>query len=87
MEIKTVIGICAGLLTAVSAVPQIVKIIKEKKAQSVSPVMFYVLLAGNLLWCWYGVLLTELPILLTNAFSVLCDVAMIVLNYKYSRKT
>ena len=87
MEIKTIIGICAGLLTAISAVPQIVKVIKEKKAQSVSPVMFYVLLAGNLLWCWYGMLLNEMPILLTNAFSVLCDLAMIVLNYKYSRKT
>lgn len=86
MDIKTIIGISAGLLTAISAIPQIVKILKEKKAQAVSPGMFYVLLAGNLLWCWYGTLLNELPIILTNAFSVLCDIAMIGLNYKYSKK-
>jgi MtN3 and saliva related transmembrane protein len=87
MEIKTIIGISAGLLTAVSSIPQIVKILKDKKAQAVSPVMFFVLLAGNLLWCWYGALLSELPIILTNAFSAVCDVVMIILNYKYSKKS
>ena len=87
MEIKTIIGISAGILTAVSSLPQIFKILKEKKAQDVSPIMFFVLLLGNSLWCWYGILLTELPIVVTNAFSALCDVVMIVLNYRYSKKT
>ncbi|MFA6276817.1 MAG: SemiSWEET family transporter [Pedobacter sp.] len=87
MDVKTIIGFSAGILTAISSVPQIVKILKEKKAQAVSPLMFFVLLAGNLLWCWYGVLLNELPIILTNAFSAVCDIFMIVLNYKYSKKS
>ena len=86
MEIKLMIGISAGVLTAISSIPQIIKIIKEKKAQDVSPIMFFVLLIGNALWCWYGILLNELPIIVTNAFSVICDALMIVLNYKYSRK-
>ena len=84
MDIKTVVGISAGVLTAASAIPQIVKIMRDKKAQAVSPVMFFILLAGNALWCWYGVILEELPIIITNAFSVVCDVMMIVVNYKYS---
>ncbi len=86
MDLKTIIGISAGVLTAVSSIPQIIKIIKDKKAQAVSPVMFFVLLAGNGLWCWYGLLIDELPIVITNAFSVMCDIALIVLNYKYSKK-
>ena len=87
MEIKTIIGISAGVLTAVSSIPQIVKLLKEKKAQDVSPVMYFVLLAGNALWCWYGLLINELPILVTNAFSVLCDIVMIILNYRYTKKS
>ena len=67
--------------------PQIVKLLKEKKAQDVSPVMYFVLLAGNALWCWYGLLINELPILVTNAFSVLCDIVMIILNYRYTKKS
>ncbi|MFI5452946.1 SemiSWEET family sugar transporter [Pedobacter sp. UC225_61] len=86
MDVKTIIGFSAGILTAISSIPQIVKIFKEKKAQAVSPLMFFVLLAGNLLWCWYGIVLNELPITLTNAFSAVCDILMIVLNYRYSKK-
>lgn len=86
MEMKTIIGISAGVLTAVSALPQIIKILKEKRVESVSPGMFFVLLIGNGLWCWYGWLLTDLPILITNAFSVVCDLTMIILNYHYTKK-
>ena len=86
MDLKLIIGISAGVLTAVSSVPQIVKVIKEKKAQAVSPLMFFVLLAGNTLWCWYGFILNEWPIIITNAFSIICDILMIILNYKYSEK-
>jgi len=86
MEIKTIIGISAGILTAISALPQIAKLLKDKKAQDVSPMMYFVLLAGNALWCYYGLLLEELPIVITNAFSALCDLAMIILNYRYSKK-
>ena len=85
MELKTIIGLSAGVLTAVSSIPQIIKIIKDKKAQAVSPGMFFVLLAGNGLWCWYGLLINEFPIVITNAFSVVCDIVLIVLNYKYSK--
>ncbi|TKC06834.1 hypothetical protein FA048_16035 [Pedobacter polaris] len=87
MEIKTIIGISAGVLTAVSSLPQIIKVLKDKKAQAVSPVMYFVLLVGNALWCYYGILLDELPITITNAFSVVCDIIMIVLNYRFSKKT
>lgn len=86
MELKTIIGISAGILTAVAAVPQIIKIIKEKKAQAISPIMFFVLLAGNTLWAYYGILLNDLPIICTNAFSALLDLLMIFLNYRYSKQ-
>ncbi|RZK54971.1 MAG: hypothetical protein EOO91_15005 [Pedobacter sp.] len=86
MDTKTIIGIAAGVLTAVSTLPQIVKVIKDKKAQDISPIMFFVLLGGNSLWVWYGLLLEEWPIIITNAFSVCCDLLMIILNYKYEKK-
>lgn len=86
MEFKTIIGITAGILTAISTIPQIVKIWKDKEANSVSAGMLFVLLAGNALWCWYGFLLGELPIIITNAFSVCADILLIILNFRYSKK-
>ena len=86
MDTKMIIGMTAGVLTAVSTVPQIIKLIKDKQAQAVSPVMFFVLLAGNLMWCWYGIILKDIPIISTNTFASVCDMVMIYLNYKYSDK-
>jgi len=86
MQTENLIGIAAGCLTAISLVPQILKVIKEKDASTISAFMPFVLLAGNGLWCWYGVMLEALPITLTNAFSVLCDIALILLRFRYASK-
>ena len=48
------IGIAAGVLTSVSMLPQLIKIIKEKKAGDVSVVMLLVLIGGLALWAFYG---------------------------------
>lgn len=81
---KEIIGIIAGILTAASLVPQFVKSIQEKKVD-VSPIMFILLLGGNGLWFWYGIELESHPIIITNAFAFLMDVAMLFLRFKYGK--
>jgi MtN3 and saliva related transmembrane protein len=83
MELKLLIGVTAGILTAVAAIPQVIKVIKTKKAESISNFMFVVLLCGNGLWCYYGILLKDLPIIITNGFSALMDILMILLKLLY----
>jgi len=41
-----VIGIIAGICTGVSLLPQLIKIIKEKKADDISWFMLFILLTG-----------------------------------------
>jgi MtN3 and saliva related transmembrane protein len=86
MELASIIGITAGVCTSVASIPQIITTIKKKKAADVSPVMFAVLLAGNALWAFYGLLKSDVPILVTNAFSVLLDLVMLFLRFKYRAK-
>ncbi|WP_090992523.1 SemiSWEET family sugar transporter [Pedobacter insulae] len=86
MEFKSYIGLAAGILTAISSLPQIIKVVKDKKAQDVSPIMFMILLAGNGAWLYYGILIKDLPILITNAFSCILDLLMIYLNYRFKNK-
>lgn len=86
MEIKLIIGVAAGCLTAIAAIPQIVKVIKTKEVEHVSPFMFLILLAGNALWCWYGILLKDWPIIITNAFSLTMDILMLVLKAVYTKR-
>lgn len=83
---KEIIGIAAGICTSTALIPQAVKSIKEKKASEVSVFMFVILLIGNGLWTWYGLILKDFPIIITNMFAFLMDVLMLVLKLKYGNK-
>jgi len=85
MEITQIVGIAAGVVTAISQLPQLIKIIKEKKADDLSIWMLLLLLAGLGLWTTYGILLKDLPILITNAFSFLINLLITILRTYYKR--
>ena len=82
-NIVLITGIAAGILTAVSMLPQVFKTIKTKKAEHVSPLMLIILICGVSLWVVYGILKNDLPIIFTNSFSVLVNICMLVLRWKY----
>ncbi|RZK50286.1 MAG: hypothetical protein EOO99_02690 [Pedobacter sp.] len=85
-EYQIYIGIAAGVLTAISAIPQIVKALKTKKVDHVSPIMFIILALGNGLWAFYGMLLNDWPIIITNVFSFCMDILMLILKFLYKKK-
>jgi MtN3 and saliva related transmembrane protein len=85
MDSTKIIGLAAGILTACSLLPQVIKTFKEKKAEDVSLVMLLVLLAGLILWIVYGIKREDLPIIATNCFSVLVNVTMVILRIKYKQ--
>jgi MtN3 and saliva related transmembrane protein len=81
--ISQYVGIIAGVLTGVSMLPQLIKIIREKEADSVSLLMLIVLLAGLAGWVWYGILKNDYPIIITNSFSFLTNLSIIILTLVY----
>ena len=77
------VGIAAGICTGVSMLPQLIKIIKEKKAENLSYLMLFVLLLGLGGWIWYGILKDDYPIIITNSFSFIVNVLIIIFSIKY----
>jgi MtN3 and saliva related transmembrane protein len=86
-QLVQVIGIAAGICTAVSLLPQIIKILKEKKAEEISLAYLFVLLSGLVLWIVYGVLRKDIPVIATNALSIVLNLTMLGLGLKYKRHT
>jgi MtN3 and saliva related transmembrane protein len=80
------VGIIAGLFTATSLLPQLIKLIRKKKAEDISLFFLIILFCGVGLWIWYGILREDLPIIATNAFSLLVNILMIVLGIKYKKE-
>lgn len=79
------VGIAAGILTSVSQLPQLFKIIKEKKANDISYFMLIILLCGLGCWVWYGILKEDLPIIVTNSFSLLVNSLLIIFTIRYKK--
>ena len=77
------VGIAAGIFTSASLLPQLIKLLKEKKAQDISIFFLVALLIGLSLWVWYGIMKKDLPIIATNAFSIVTNVLMIIYGIKY----
>ena len=85
MNWTQIIGLSAGVLTACSLLPQVIKTLKEKQADDVSLVMLFVLQAGLILWIAYGIKRSDLPIIVTNSFSLLVNIVMVILRIRYRR--
>ena len=87
MDLTQIIGIAAGVFTSFSLLPQLIKILKEKKADDVSPVMLIVLMCGLALWITYGFMREDIPIIATNIFSFILNTCVLIARYRYSRDT
>jgi MtN3 and saliva related transmembrane protein len=79
------IGLAAGILTASSLIPQVIKTLKQKRADEVSIKMLLVLEAGIILWIVYGFKRDDFPIIVTNMFSLAVNITMVVLRVKYGK--
>lgn len=80
------IGSAAGILTAVSMLPQLIKMVKNKKAEDVSIGMLVVLIAGICLWVYYGALKKDSPVLITNCFSLIVNITLLICSFIYKDK-
>ena len=80
MDYITIIGLAAAAMGGVALLPQVLKVLKTRSTKDISREMI-VLLAGSIfLWLVYGILLSNLPIILANFFGLIQ--AFIILFFK-----
>jgi MtN3 and saliva related transmembrane protein len=76
----THIGLVAGALTSVAVIPQVVRTYRTRHARDISIWQPVLLDIGMLLWLVYGLLLKDLPLILANAFSIVCNTLLIFMK-------
>ncbi len=78
-----IIGVFASICTAISLLPQLFKIYREKKRGDTSLLMLGVLFLGNGLWVLYGIQKNDWIIICSNSFSVMVNIVLSLLLIKY----
>ena len=77
MEFMTLVGLAAGFCTTVAFLPQVVKTWKSKSAKDLSLGMYSIFCTGVLLWLIYGIMISDLPVILANNITLILAVSIL----------
>ena len=80
----TLIGLVAGLLTSIASLPQVFKTWKSHHARDLSIWQPVLLSAGVALWLIYGMLISDIPLILANITPLVCNLLLTAMKIKFS---
>jgi MtN3 and saliva related transmembrane protein len=83
----TIVGSMAAALTSISFVPQLVRALRTKRMQDVSPYLMTLYASGTSLWLAYGVFRDDWVIISANAVGTSLNLALLYLKYRYRRSS
>ena len=84
-DYKTYCGMIAGTLTTLSFLPQLVRVWKTQSTRDISAGMLLVFTSGVGLWLMYGILLSDLPIIISNTVTLILASSILVLKLRYEK--
>ncbi len=80
----TTIGLVAAFMTTVAAVPQVVRCWRTRHVRDISLWQPLLLVVGMVLWLWYGVELGDPPLIIGNIVSLLLNLTLIYLKFRFA---
>jgi MtN3 and saliva related transmembrane protein len=83
MDFVMVLGIVAGTCSTISFLPQVIKSWKTRQTEDISLLSFAVFSIAVILWLVYGILIKDIPILLTNVLVLLQTASIIVMKLMF----
>ena len=79
------LGYAAGVITTISFIPQLIRLVKTKSGKDISFAMMLLFSTGVLAWLIYGVLTLSLPIIIANSLTLLISLGIMGLKLYYEK--
>ena len=76
MSAVTLLGLVAAACTMTAFVPQVVKTYRTRSSADLSIGMYALLTSGAALWLAYGLLIQDVPVILTNLVTLVLLLAV-----------
>ena len=70
MNLISILGTAAAIASTVSFAPQALQIIRTRQTKDISLGMYTITVIGFALWCAYGVLLRQWPLIASNTICL-----------------
>ncbi len=82
----TAIGLVAGTLTSIAAIPQVVKTLQTRHVRDISIWQPLLLSFGVALWMIYGILIGDVPLIFANITPLVCNAILTGMKLRYGRE-
>ncbi len=79
----TWIGITAAVLTTAAFAPQAIQAWRTRSTKDVSLAMFTLMVSGIALWLVYGILISDLPLIVANSITLLLAGSILVAKIRF----
>ena len=79
----TYIGFFAAFCTTIAFLPQALKVWKTKSTNDISLLMFIIFTIGVASWLIYGIIISDLPIILANAVTLILSLFILGFKLRY----
>lgn len=83
MDSVILLGLVAGALTSLSFLPQLIKIWRSRSAGDISLAMYVIITTGFVLWLWYGIVISSIPVIVANVVTLLISAMIMILKIRY----
>jgi MtN3 and saliva related transmembrane protein len=80
--VTDIFGYSAACLTTIAFLPQVIKTLRLKKTDEISLVMYVLFCAGLLCWLIYGVLISNIPLIIANGITLFLAAIILFLKIK-----
>lgn len=77
------IGMAAALLTTAAFAPQAFKVWQTRSTRDVSLAMFLMMVSGVMLWLAYGILISDMPLIVANAVTLVLAATILVAKIRF----
>jgi MtN3 and saliva related transmembrane protein len=77
------LGAAAAVCSTTSFVPQLIKLVREKTAESISLRMYALTVTAFVLWSGYGLMLKSWPLVFANLVSLALSATILALQLRY----
>ena len=80
---KDYVGAAATIICVLSVTPKVYQVIKTNSTRDISLASIFLMIIMSALWIWYGILIMDWPVILTDVGVVLQEFVILVYKIKH----
>jgi len=86
LQRSEVVGLAAGFGTTFAAAPDVIAMFRRRSSGGMNPRMAGIMGVFQILWVYYGLLITSRPVVLWNVIAVLINFLSVAVYFYYARR-